>query len=69
MSELVFNNMRNFLPPQYLQQKLNTTYNVKELSVRDLPPEWSRNVRLRRQRNRSSNPSAKSVGEDNFVSI
>eukprot|EP00804_Cyclotella_cryptica_P012196 CCRYP_009871-RA/>CCRYP_009871-RA protein AED:0.05 eAED:0.05 QI:118/1/1/1/1/1/6/214/1064 len=52
ISELVFSNMRNFLPPQYLQKKLNTTGNVKKLTVRDLPPEWTCNVKLRRIRNK-----------------
>ncbi len=52
ISELVFNNIRNFLPPQYLQKKLNTTGNIKQLTVRDLPSEWTCNVKLRRIRNK-----------------
>lgn len=51
ISELVFNNMRNFLPPQYLQKKLNTDRDVFSMTVRDLPPEWTCNVKLRRNRN------------------
>lgn len=52
ISELVFSNMRNFLPPQFLQKKLKTTGDISKLTVRDLPPQWTCNVKLRRIRNK-----------------
>ena len=54
ISELLFNNMRNFLPPQYLQKKLNTTRDIYALTAHDLPPEWTSNVKLARQRHSKS---------------
>ena len=50
ISELLFNNMRNFLPQQFLRKKLNTTRDIYDLTAHDLPPEWTRNVKLSRQR-------------------
>jgi hypothetical protein len=55
ISELVFNNMRNFLPPTFLQKKLNTNKDVFKLTVRDLPSEWTANVKLRRERHKQRN--------------
>jgi hypothetical protein len=47
-NELLFNSIRGFLPPSYLQKKLNRTEDVKSLSVHDLPEQWTRNVKLGR---------------------
>ena len=52
VNELLFSNMRNFLPPQYLQKKLKTTKDVRQLSVHDLPQEWTCNAKLGRDRRR-----------------
>lgn len=54
VNELLFNNMRRFLPPQYLQKKLKTTEDVRLLTVHDLPPEWTCNVKLGRKDRRRS---------------
>ena len=51
VNEYLFNNLRRYLPPKYLQKKINTTVNVEELTVRDLPREWSSNIKLSRRRN------------------
>lgn len=48
VNEYLFNNMRNYLPPQYLQKKLKTTKDVHHLTPYDLPTEWTRNVKLAR---------------------
>ena len=48
VNELLFNNLRRFLPPQYLQKKLSTDKDVRQLTVHDLPREWTRNVKLGR---------------------
>lgn len=58
VDELLFNNMRNFLPPQYLQKKLKTTVDVQSLTVHDLPPAWTCNVKLGRERGRGSKKNA-----------
>ena len=52
MSERVFNNIRNFLPPKYLQKKLQTTRNVNELTAHDLPAQWTSSVKLGRNQNK-----------------
>ena len=54
VNELLFNNMRGFLPPQYLQKKLKTTKDVQQLTVHDLPPEWTCNVKNGRIRSRGN---------------
>ena len=46
VNELLFNNMRRFLPQQYLQKKLKTDLDVYQITVHDLPSEWTRNVKL-----------------------
>jgi len=50
VNELLFNNMRGFLPRQYMQKKLNTTEDVQRLTVHDLPLEWTCNAKLGRNR-------------------
>jgi hypothetical protein len=47
-NELLFNSVRGFLPPSYLQKKLNRKDDVRTLTVHDLPAEWTRNVKLGR---------------------
>ncbi|KAL7541009.1 hypothetical protein ACHAXR_010558 [Thalassiosira sp. AJA248-18] len=56
VNEYLFNNLRRYLPPQYLQKKLKTTKDVQQLTVLDLPPEWTCNVKLARghRENRSN---------------
>jgi len=49
-NELLFNNIRGFLPASYLQKKLNRQDDVKTLTVHDLPPQWTCNVKLGRLR-------------------
>ena len=46
IDELLFNNMRNFLPKEYLQKKVKTEKDVSKLTVRDLPAEWTKNATL-----------------------
>ena len=48
VNEYLFNNMRNYLPPQYLQKKLKTMTAVDQLTPYDLPHEWTCNVKLAR---------------------
>jgi hypothetical protein len=50
INELVFNNIRNVLPTQYLQKKLKTDKDVYKLTVHDLPSDWTKNTRLGRFR-------------------
>ncbi len=54
VNELLFNNMRRFLPAQYfekkLEKKLNTNVDMKQLTVHQLPPEWICNAKLGRDR-------------------
>ena len=54
VNELLFNNMRRFLPAQYfqkkLEKKLNTNVDMGQLTVHQLPPEWICNVKLGRDR-------------------
>lgn len=47
-NELLFNSVRGFLPPSFLQKKLNRTDDVQTLTVHDLPVQWTRNVKLGR---------------------
>ena len=49
-NELLFNNIRGFLPPSYLQKKLNRKDDVQTLTVHDLPVQWTCNVTLGRVR-------------------
>jgi len=57
VNELLFNNMRRFLPAQYfqkkLEKKLNTYVDVGQLTVHQLPPEWICNAKLGRDRRES----------------
>ena len=46
VNELLFNNMRRFLPAQYLQKKLKTNVNVHQLTVHELPSDWTCNAKL-----------------------
>ena len=46
VNKLLFNNMRRFLPQQYLQKKLKTDLDVYQITVHDLPSEWTCNVKL-----------------------
>ncbi|KAL3764024.1 hypothetical protein ACHAW5_005108 [Stephanodiscus triporus] len=52
VNELLFNNMRRFLPAQYLQKKLQKklkkNVDLQQLTVHHLPPEWTCNVKLGR---------------------
>ena len=50
VNELLFNNMRKMLPPQYLQKKLKTKDDVQLWTVHELPPDWTRNAKLQRDR-------------------
>jgi hypothetical protein len=58
VNELLLNNMRRFLPAQYLQKKLEkklkTNVDVRKLTVHQLPPEWTCNVKLGRDTTASS---------------
>lgn len=58
-NELLFNNVRGFLPPSYLQKKLNRKDDVHTLTVHDLPAEWTRNVKLGRVRDQMKKSNAK----------
>ena len=51
VGELLFNNMRRYLPAKYLQKKLNTNADVQKMTVHHLPPEWTCNVKLGRVQN------------------
>ena len=48
LNELLFNNMRRFLPAQYLQKKLKTNMNVHRMTVHELPSDWTCNAKLGR---------------------
>jgi len=62
INELLFNNMRRYLPEQYLQSKLKTKTPLNQLTVRDLPNEWTRHAKLGRdQTRRPSNNRSKDV--------
>jgi hypothetical protein len=54
VNELLFNNMRRFLPAPYLQKKLekklNTNVDMGQLTVHQLPREWICNAKLGRDR-------------------
>lgn len=58
VNELLLNNMQRFLPAQYLQKKLEkklkTNVDVRKLTVHQLPPEWTCNVKLGRDTTASS---------------
>ena len=58
VNELLLNNMRRFLPAQYfqkkLEKKLKTNVDVRKLTVHQLPPEWTCNVKLGRDTTASS---------------
>lgn len=57
VNEYLFNNLRRYLPPLYLQKKIKTEKDIAELTVHDLPREWTCNVKLSRntpRRNRST---------------
>jgi pentatricopeptide repeat protein len=58
-NELLFNNIRGFLPPSYLQKKLNRKDDVNALTVHDLPATWTRNVKLGRVRDQVKKSDAK----------
>lgn len=47
-NELLFNSVRGFLPPSFLQKKLNRKDDVHTLTVHDLPAQWTCNVKLGR---------------------
>ena len=47
-NELLFNSLRGFLPPSFLQKKLNRKDDVHTLTVHDLPQQWTANVKLGR---------------------
>lgn len=47
-NELLFNSIRGFLPPSFLQKKLNRKDDVQTLTVHDLPAQWTCNVKLGR---------------------
>mmetsp|Transcript_5755 Transcript_5755/g.11520 ORF Transcript_5755/g.11520 Transcript_5755/m.11520 type:complete len:1102 (+) Transcript_5755:87-3392(+) len=49
INELLFNNIRRFLPKEYLKKKIKTEKDVYDLTVHDLPSEWTRNVTLGKQ--------------------
>lgn len=67
VNELLFNNIRRFLPKRYLQKKLDTNMDVHKLTVRQLPSSWTCNVTLgkgfkensqeKRSRNNPINPN------------
>jgi len=46
VNELLFNNIRRFLPARYLQKKLDTNMDVHALTVHQLPSSWTCNVKL-----------------------
>ncbi|KAL9189384.1 hypothetical protein ACHAXT_009059 [Thalassiosira profunda] len=46
VNEYLWNNLRNNLPAEYLQKRLGATGSIKDITVHDLPPEWTCNVRL-----------------------
>lgn len=54
MNQLLFNNVRAFLPAQYLQKKIKTTKDVQRLTVHDLPPEWTSNANIGWDRRRGN---------------
>ena len=50
INELLFNNMRRFLPAKYIQNKLKTNMDVHRMTVHQLPSDWTCNVKLNRDR-------------------
>ncbi|EJK76927.1 hypothetical protein THAOC_01276 [Thalassiosira oceanica] len=50
VDRLLFNNLRRYLPAKYLARKIGTEADVKGLTVKDLPKEWTSNVNLGRNR-------------------
>ncbi len=66
VNELLFNNLRRFLPSQYLQKKLKSTKNIQRLTVHDLPPEWTSSVKLGRVRRKESPNMHKLKGVGNI---
>lgn len=48
INELLFNNMRRFLPAQYLQKKLKTKLDVHRMTVHQLPSDWTCNAKSSR---------------------
>ena len=50
VNQLLFNNMRRFLPAEYLQKKLKTNMDVHRMTVHELPSGWTCNAKLNRDR-------------------
>ena len=50
IDKLLFNNLLRYLPAKYLQKKIGTEADVKDLTVKDLPKEWTSNIKLGRNR-------------------
>ena len=71
VNELLFNNMRRFLPAHYLQKKLEkklkANVDVHQLCVHQLPREWTCNVKLGRDPRGSFNRENRRVEVQNIT--